>query len=131
MRADAGELPSSSFAAIAAAVAASTLSIGMAPSSARKRRFQAVSRVRWNGMNTSRARREHERFPTHSGPNDVPEDMNAPDIARDLAELRTSLNLVWTLFAGFLVMFMQAGFALVEAGLARAKNVAHTMGMNF
>jgi len=28
-------------------------------------------------------------------------------------------------------MFMQAGFALVETGLVRAKNVAHTMGMNF
>jgi Amt family ammonium transporter len=28
-------------------------------------------------------------------------------------------------------MFMQAGFALVETGLTRAKNVAHTMGMNF
>jgi Amt family ammonium transporter len=26
---------------------------------------------------------------------------------------------------------MQAGFALVETGLTRAKNVAHTMGMNF
>ncbi|HKI43928.1 MAG TPA: ammonium transporter [Balneolales bacterium] len=42
-----------------------------------------------------------------------------------------SINLVWTLFAGFLVMFMQAGFAMVEAGFTRAKNVSHTMGMNF
>src|SRR5512142_2560048 len=33
--------------------------------------------------------------------------------------------------AGFLVMFMQAGFALVETGLTRAKNAAHTMAMNF
>ncbi|MDP2039188.1 MAG: ammonium transporter, partial [Ignavibacteria bacterium] len=33
--------------------------------------------------------------------------------------------------AGFLVMFMQAGFAMVETGFTRAKNVAHTMGMNF
>ena len=33
--------------------------------------------------------------------------------------------------AGFLVMFMQAGFALVETGMCRAKNVAHTMCMNF
>ena len=32
---------------------------------------------------------------------------------------------------GVLVMFMQAGFALVETGLTRAKNVAHTMAMNF
>jgi Amt family ammonium transporter len=42
-----------------------------------------------------------------------------------------SINFVWTLVAGFLVMFMQAGFALVEAGLVRAKNAAHTMSMNF
>jgi ammonium transporter, Amt family len=40
-------------------------------------------------------------------------------------------NFVWTLVAGFLVMFMQAGFALVETGLIRAKNAAHTMSMNF
>jgi len=38
---------------------------------------------------------------------------------------------MWTLFTGFLVMFMQAGFALVETGFTRAKNVAHTMMMNF
>ena len=42
-----------------------------------------------------------------------------------------SSNFIWTLIAGFLVMFMQAGFALVETGLIRAKNVAHTMSMNF
>src|SRR5438093_7152215 len=38
---------------------------------------------------------------------------------------------MWTLLTGFLVMFMQAGFALVETGFTRAKNVAHTMMMNF
>jgi ammonium transporter, Amt family len=42
-----------------------------------------------------------------------------------------SINYVWTLIAGFLVMFMQAGFALMETGLSRAKNAAHTMSMNF
>src|SRR3954467_13801752 len=42
-----------------------------------------------------------------------------------------SINFVWTLIAGFLVMFMQAGFALVETGLIRAKNAAHTISMNF
>ena len=41
-----------------------------------------------------------------------------------------SINIVWVLVAGFLVMFMQAGFAMVEAGLCRAKNSAHTMAMN-
>src|SRR6059036_166602 len=44
---------------------------------------------------------------------------------------RVALNIMWTLIAGFLVMFMQAGFALVETGFTRAKNVAHTMMMNF
>jgi Amt family ammonium transporter len=42
-----------------------------------------------------------------------------------------SINFVWTLIAGFLVMFMQAGFAFVETGLIRAKNASHTFTMNF
>jgi Amt family ammonium transporter len=44
---------------------------------------------------------------------------------------RVSINFMWTLITGFLVMFMQAGFALVETGLCRAKNASHTMSMNF
>ena len=51
-------------------------------------------------------------------------------LARDVAHNRIAINLVWTLFAGFLVMFMQAGFALVETGMCRAKNAAHSMSMN-
>ncbi|MGA2583425.1 MAG: ammonium transporter [Tepidisphaeraceae bacterium] len=49
----------------------------------------------------------------------------------DLSDHARAINFVWTLVAGFLVMFMQAGFALVETGMCRAKNVAHTMSMNF
>jgi Amt family ammonium transporter len=41
------------------------------------------------------------------------------------------MNMTWVLIAGFLVIFMQAGFALVETGLCRAKNASHTMSMNF
>jgi len=41
-----------------------------------------------------------------------------------------SLNVLWVLIAGFFVFFMQAGFALVETGFTRNKNVAHTMMMN-
>ncbi len=44
---------------------------------------------------------------------------------------KIAINIVWTLITGFLVMFMQAGFALVETGFCRAKNAAHTMAMNF
>ncbi len=53
------------------------------------------------------------------------------ELAKNLADTQTALNIVWTMVAGFLVMFMQAGFAMVETGLTRAKNAAHTMGMNF
>jgi ammonium transporter, Amt family len=45
--------------------------------------------------------------------------------------LEVPLNVMWVLLTGFLVMFMQAGFAMVETGFTRAKNVAHTMAMNF
>src|SRR3989440_105018 len=38
-----------------------------------------------------------------------------------------AINFVWTLVAGFLVMFMQAGFAVGEAGFTRAKNAAATI----
>ncbi|MEO6233554.1 MAG: ammonium transporter [Ferruginibacter sp.] len=44
---------------------------------------------------------------------------------------KIATNIIWTLIAGFLVMFMQAGFAMVETGFTQKKNVAHTMGMNF
>ena len=53
------------------------------------------------------------------------------DVANQAGQNRVAINFVWTLVAGFLVMFMQAGFALVETGLIRAKNANHTMMMNF
>jgi Amt family ammonium transporter len=58
-------------------------------------------------------------------------DPTIAELAKSVTDTQTALNIVWTMVAGFLVMFMQAGFALVETGLTRAKNVAHTMGMNF
>ncbi len=42
-----------------------------------------------------------------------------------------SLNLAWVLIAGFLVMFMQLGFAMLETGFTRSKNAVNTMAMNF
>ena len=53
------------------------------------------------------------------------------DLANQAGQNKVAINFVWTLVAGFLVMFMQAGFALVETGLIRAKNANHTMMMNF
>jgi len=40
------------------------------------------------------------------------------------------LNNIWVFIAGVLVFFMQAGFALVEAGMTRAKNVVNIFAKN-
>jgi ammonium transporter, Amt family len=58
-------------------------------------------------------------------------DPTLTELAKSVGDTQTALNIVWTMVAGFLVMFMQAGFALVETGLTRVKNAAHTMTMNF
>src|SRR5439155_14528330 len=55
----------------------------------------------------------------------------AVKLADTAGHSRVAINFMWTLITGFLVMFMQAGFALVETGLCRAKNAGHTMSMNF
>jgi len=44
---------------------------------------------------------------------------------------RLGANFIWTLVTGYLVMFMQLGFALVETGFCRRKNALHVMAMNF
>jgi Amt family ammonium transporter len=44
--------------------------------------------------------------------------------------VQAALNNIWVLIAAVLVIFMQAGFALVEAGLTRAKNVANIFMKN-
>lgn len=53
------------------------------------------------------------------------------DVANQVGQNKIGINFVWTLICGFLVMFMQAGFAMVEAGLCRVKNANHTYMMNF
>lgn len=55
----------------------------------------------------------------------------AVQLADAVGQNRIAINLMWTLVTGFLVMFMQAGFAAVETGFTRAKNASHTMLMNF
>jgi ammonium transporter, Amt family len=46
------------------------------------------------------------------------------------AQLTIAANTVWVVVAAVLVMFMQAGFALLEAGLCRTRNAAHVAGKN-
>jgi Amt family ammonium transporter len=64
-------------------------------------------------------------------PADTKKGVTLADLANQAGQNRIAINFVWTLVTGFLVMFMQAGFALVETGLCRAKNANHTMMMNF
>ena len=60
-----------------------------------------------------------------------PKEPLAAKLADTIGHNRIAINIVWTLVAGFLVMFMQAGFAMVETGFVQAKNAGHTMAMNF
>jgi Amt family ammonium transporter len=45
-------------------------------------------------------------------------------------ELAIATSTVWVVLAAVLVMFMQAGFAFLEAGLTRMKNVGHIAAKN-
>jgi Amt family ammonium transporter len=68
--------------------------------------------------------------------NDVPAadskaGVTLPDVGNQVGQNKVAINFVWTLVCGFLVMFMQAGFAMVESGLTRVKNANHTYMMNF
>src|SRR5512147_1735135 len=48
----------------------------------------------------------------------------------DLSTISFGLNTFWVLITGALVFFMQAGFALVEAGFTRSKNTTNILFKN-
>jgi ammonium transporter, Amt family len=52
-------------------------------------------------------------------------------LADAVGHLRLATNFAWTLNTGYLVLFMQAGFALLTCGLVRKKNAGHLMMLNF
>ena len=52
-------------------------------------------------------------------------------LADSVGHVRVATNAAWTLNTGYLVLFMQAGFALLTCGLVRRKNAAHLMMLNF
>lgn len=56
-----------------------------------------------------------------------PDPNGAATLAKDPS---IAITYVWVLVCGFLVMFMQAGFAMVECGFCRAKNAANLMAKN-
>ncbi len=47
------------------------------------------------------------------------------------AEVQNNLDHVWILLAGFLVFFMQAGFAMLEGGMIRETGVVNSLAENF
>ena len=55
-------------------------------------------------------------------------DASAIEAAKE--ELQININIVWTCVAAFLVFFMQAGFAMVEAGFTQAKNAVNILMKN-
>ncbi len=55
----------------------------------------------------------------------------AVKLADTVGHDRIAGNFNWTLLTGYLVLFMQAGFALLTCGLVRRKNAAHLMMLNF
>ncbi len=61
----------------------------------------------------------------------APNEPLAAKLADVVGHNRIAINIIWTLMAGFLVMFMQAGFAMVGTGFTQAKNAGHTIAMNF
>ena len=61
---------------------------------------------------------------------DGKEEVSMDELVQNVAHNKVSINMVWVLITGFMVMFMQAGFALVETGLCRAKHAAHVMATN-
>ncbi len=48
-----------------------------------------------------------------------------------VAALTNSTNVLWVVIGAVLVIFMQAGFALVETGFTQKKNAAHVISTNF
>ncbi|EKD41488.1 MAG: hypothetical protein ACD_73C00699G0001, partial [uncultured bacterium] len=51
--------------------------------------------------------------------------------AQEIGEIKVAIDTLWTMIAGFLVFWMNAGFAMVEAGLCRSKNAVNILAKNF
>jgi Amt family ammonium transporter len=79
-----------------------------------------------NGSHTGNSREEV----TAVTPIGKSQDATTGTLRTTVAKDHLAVNMEWLMVGGVLVLFMQAGFALVETGFTRAKNAAHTMMMN-
>lgn len=57
--------------------------------------------------------------------------LTVDDAMAAAATVQTNLDMVWILLAGFLVFFMQAGFAMLEGGMIRETGVVNSLAENF
>jgi len=55
----------------------------------------------------------------------------APAAGPSSADLKVMADTAWVLITGFLVFFMNLGFACVESGMCRAKNAVNILSKNF
>ena len=67
-------------------------------------------------------------FPGVASAQDAP---TAESVQEGVTLLGQQISLLWIILGAVLVVFMQAGFALVETGFCRAKHAAHVMSTNF
>src|SRR5207245_7627068 len=65
-----------------------------------------------------------------SGDTVPPSQVGVNALANEAGHLHVAVNFSWLLLTGFLVLFMQVGFAFLVTGLTRAKNAGHMMMMN-
>ncbi|MCY4070451.1 MAG: ammonium transporter [Chloroflexi bacterium] len=58
-------------------------------------------------------------------------EMTVDDAMSAAAAVQSNLDITWILLAGFLVFFMQAGFAMLEGGMIRETGVVNSLAENF
>ncbi|MGZ5508139.1 MAG: ammonium transporter [Limisphaerales bacterium] len=79
-----------------------------------------------NAPNYAQAKKEFDEFKAQADKEPL-----ALKLADSVGHVRVATNAAWTLNTGYLVLFMQAGFALLTCGLVRKKNAGHLMMLNF
>lgn len=77
-----------------------------------------------------------EGTPAEVAPTTAPPDVPVPapsniDVAKQLEDIKVTMDTLWVLIAAMLVFFMNLGFGCVESGFCRAKNCVNILSKNF
>lgn len=90
-------------------------------------------KFRYHGTDTKLARARSRRAQVVRLLAALPAFAGAPACAAEptLQSLQLAMDTVWLITAGALVFFMQAGFAFLESGMARAKNAVNVIMKNY